>query len=77
MTIPDAAAIDTMRFLARLGFVAGESGVAGLAAFRLASTDPRAKAALGPGTESRVLAFSTQGATDGVLYASPVPATDR
>ena len=34
-----AAAIDTMRFLAKHGIVAGESGAAGLAALRLALTD--------------------------------------
>jgi diaminopropionate ammonia-lyase len=70
MAIPDEAAVDTMRFLANLGIVAGESGVAGLAAFRLAITDAKARAALGLGPESRVLAFSTEGATDPSLYAA-------
>lgn len=68
MAIPDAAAADTMRLLARHGVVAGESGVAGLAGFLLASADPAARAALGLDAASRVLAFSTEGATDPALY---------
>jgi diaminopropionate ammonia-lyase len=74
MAIPDAAAIDTMRYLAAQGIVAGESGAAGLAAVRLALADPDARAALGLGPESRVLAFSTEGATDPSLYAALVHA---
>ena len=69
MAIPDAAAVDTMRFLAGHGVVAGESGVAGLAGYRLAMADPDARASLGLETGSRVLAFSTEGATDPALYA--------
>jgi diaminopropionate ammonia-lyase len=72
MAIPDAAAIDTMRFLAGLGVVAGESGVAGLAALRLALADTAASAALGLSPASRVLTFSTEGATDPALYAALV-----
>ncbi|HEX3991885.1 MAG TPA: diaminopropionate ammonia-lyase, partial [Acetobacteraceae bacterium] len=70
MAIPDDAAIDTMRFLAGHGIVAGESGVAGLAAARLAMADPDAAAALDLGAESRVLVFGTEGATDTLLYES-------
>jgi len=70
MAIPDAAAIDTMRFLAGLGIVAGESGVAGLAGLRLAMADPGARVTLGLGPESRVLVFGTEGATDTLLYES-------
>jgi diaminopropionate ammonia-lyase len=70
MAIPDAAAIDTMRFLAGVGIVAGESGVAGLAALRLAMADPDARVAFGLGAESRVLVFGTEGATDTLLYES-------
>jgi diaminopropionate ammonia-lyase len=70
MAIPDDAAIDTMRFLAGQGIVAGESGVAGLAAARLALADPDAAAALDLGAESRVLVFGTEGATDTLLYES-------
>jgi diaminopropionate ammonia-lyase len=70
MAIPDEAAIDAMRFLAEQGIVTGESGVAGLAAVRLAMADPDASALLGLGPESRVLLFGTEGATDTLLYES-------
>ncbi len=68
MAIPDTAAIDTMRFLAAQGIVAGESGVAGLAALRLAFADVEARHALALDADSRVLVFSTEGATDAALY---------
>lgn len=69
MAIPDAAAVQTLRLLAARGIVAGESGVAGLAGFLLAAGDPAARATLGLDGGSRVLAFSTEGATDPALYA--------
>jgi diaminopropionate ammonia-lyase len=69
MAVPDEAAIDCMRLLAGLGVVAGESGVAGLAGLLLAAADPAARAALGLAQDSRVLLFSTEGATDPALYA--------
>lgn len=68
MAIPDKAAIDTMRLLARFGIESGESGVAGLAGLLLATSDPAARANLGLNGDSRVLAFSTEGATDAALY---------
>lgn len=68
MAIPDEAAVACMRLLAKQGVVAGESGVAGLAGCLLAAGDPAARATLGLGAESRVLAFSTEGATDPELY---------
>jgi diaminopropionate ammonia-lyase len=68
MAIPDNAAIDTMQLLANSGVVAGESGVAGLAGFRLAAADSDAAAKLGLGPDSRVLAFNTEGATDPLVY---------
>ncbi len=68
MALPDAAAVDSMRLLARHGIVAGESGVAGLAALLLAAADPAARATLGLDANSRVLLFSTEGATDPELY---------
>jgi diaminopropionate ammonia-lyase len=68
MAIPDAAAIACMRLLAAQGMVAGESGVAGLAGFLLAAADPAARAALNLTPDSRVLLFSTEGATDPELY---------
>ena len=68
MAIPDSAAVKAMRFLAAHGIVVGESGVAGLAALRLALADPDAARALGLGTDSRILLFGTEGATDPNLY---------
>ncbi len=68
MAIPDEAAMATMRLLADHGIVAGESGVAGLAGCLLAAADPAAREAFGLDATSRVLAFSTEGATDPSLY---------
>jgi diaminopropionate ammonia-lyase len=68
MAIPDPAAVATMRLLAGFGVVSGESGVAGLAGCLLAAGDSAARAALGLDRTSRVLAFSTEGATDQALY---------
>jgi diaminopropionate ammonia-lyase len=70
MAIPDSAAIDAMRFLASVGIVGGESGVAGLAGLRLALADPVAAAALHLGPDTRVLLFNTEGATDPGVYAA-------
>jgi diaminopropionate ammonia-lyase len=68
MAIPDEAAVGCMRLLADQGIVAGESGVAGLAGCLLAATDPAARETLGLDGGSRVLLFSTEGATDPALY---------
>jgi diaminopropionate ammonia-lyase len=72
MAIPDTAAVATMRLLAQAGIVAGESGVAGLAGCLLAAADPVARETLGLDAASRVLVFSTEGATDPELYAQLV-----
>jgi diaminopropionate ammonia-lyase len=69
MAIPDEAAVQAMRLLARDAVVSGESGAAGLAGLLLAAGDGAARAALGLGASSRVLLFSTEGATDAALYA--------
>lgn len=69
MAVPDDAAVECMRILARGGIEAGESGVAGLAGLLLAAADPAARATLALGPDSRVLLFSTEGATDPELYA--------
>lgn len=74
MAIPDDSAIATMRLLAQERLVSGESGVAGLAGCLLAAADPAARATLGLDADSRVLAFSTEGATDPALYARLVGA---
>ena len=63
VAIPDEAAIDAMRLFGAAGIVSGESGAAGLAALLLAGP------ALGLDAGSRVLLFSTEGATDPALYA--------
>ena len=68
MAIPDSAAVDAMRALAGLGIVSGESGAAGYAGLALAAADPAARAVLGLDAASRVLLFSTEGATDPALY---------
>jgi diaminopropionate ammonia-lyase len=83
MTIKDAAAADCMRLLAADRFgdgpvVAGESAVAGLAGFLLASADADARGQLGLQPDSRILMFGTEGATDLELYQTIVgrPAKD-
>jgi len=48
--------------------VAGESAVAGLAALLLAMQEPYARGALGLHSDSRVLLFGTEGATDPEVY---------
>jgi diaminopropionate ammonia-lyase len=68
MAVPDESAVDCMRLLAAQDMVAGESGVAGLAGLLLACADAPARTALGLSAESRVLLFSTEGATDPELY---------
>jgi diaminopropionate ammonia-lyase len=69
VTIDDGAAADCMRLLAdgRCGdgpIVAGESGVAGLAALLLACDNAQARAALDLQPDSRILVIGTEGATD-------------
>ncbi len=73
LAIPDAAAIGAMRILAAQGVVSGESGAAGLAGLLSVARDAESRAALGLDAASRVLLFSTEGATDPALYASLVP----
>ena len=72
MAIPDEAAIQCMQLLYARGVVAGESGVAGLAGFLLAAADPAARETLGLSEGSRVLLFSTEGATDPAFFAAIV-----
>ena len=70
MAIPDSAAVAVMRSLAARGIVAGESGAAGLAGYLMARADPDARVRLGLDEASRVLVFSTEGATDPEVYAA-------
>ncbi|MCB9667344.1 MAG: diaminopropionate ammonia-lyase [Myxococcales bacterium] len=73
VTLPDEAAIEAMRCLARGAFgdapiVAGESAVAGLAVLLAAISQPPLRHTLGLTADSRVLLFGTEGATDPALY---------
>jgi diaminopropionate ammonia-lyase len=82
MAIPDRAAIATMRLLndgspGSEGIVAGESGVAGLAAFLLCAGDDRARQSLQIDTSSRILVIGTEGATDAATYANILSASHR
>ena len=72
MAIPDDAAADTMRKLSTYGIVGGESGVAGLAGFRVAAADPAMRKTLGIDATSRILAIGTEGDTDPVVYENIV-----
>jgi diaminopropionate ammonia-lyase len=72
-TLPEEAAVDAMRRLARPqpgdpAIVAGESGCVGLAGLRACLRDAEARDALGLGRASRILLFNTEGATDPALY---------
>lgn len=68
MSIPDEAAIQTMRDLAAIGIVGGESGVAGLAGFRIAAMDSAMRAKLQLKPQSRIVVYGTEGATDRDVY---------
>jgi diaminopropionate ammonia-lyase len=68
MSIPDDAAIDSLRLLAQEGLAIGESGVAGMAGFLLAAADRSAREKLLLGSGSRVLLFGTEGITDPAVY---------
>ncbi len=73
MSIPDEAAIATMKLLADAPFgdrpvVGGESGVAGLTAALLAAGDPSTRQRLGINSSSRIMTIGTEGATDPEVY---------
>ena len=75
VAIPDDAARDAMRDLASAGIVAGETGAAGLGGLVALLTGPDAderRAQLGITATTRVLLFSTEGATDPAAYAAIV-----
>jgi diaminopropionate ammonia-lyase len=72
MAVPDEAAVACMRLLAGAGIVSGESGAAGLAGFLLAAVDQASRGTLAVDAGSRILLFSTEGATDHALYCKPV-----
>lgn len=73
MTLPEADVPAAMRHLAHGDWsarpiVAGESGVAGLAGAIRACGDEALRRDLRLGSESRILVFGTEGATDPTLY---------
>jgi diaminopropionate ammonia-lyase len=70
IAIPDEAVPRAMRALATTtpAIVSGESGAAGIAALTLLSEDPAMGRSLGLDRTARVLAFSTEGATDPAAY---------
>ena len=68
MVLADALIAPTMRRLADDGVIAGESGAAALAGLAAAASDSAARAAMGLDQNSRVLALSTEGATDPEIY---------
>ncbi|VVE04472.1 diaminopropionate ammonia-lyase [Pandoraea horticolens] len=77
MTVTDAQAVEAMQRLARgsgndVPFVAGESGVAGLAGLMQAAATPAMASAIGLTADSRVLLVSTEGATAPSVYAELV-----
>ena len=72
LAIDDAAAVDAMRRLAKLGIVSGDSGAAGLGGLLAIAGDAAMRDAIGLDASSRVLLFSTEGATDPVRYAELV-----
>lgn len=79
VSIPDEAALDTMRRLARPvpgdpTIVGGESGVAGLAGLRMVSRDMRGRHQLGLDSRSRVMVIGSEGDTDPEFYARVVGA---
>jgi diaminopropionate ammonia-lyase len=75
VAIPDDAARRAMRDLAAAGVVAGETGAAGLGGLAALLTGPGAderRAHLGITATTRILLFSTEGATDPAAYAAIV-----
>jgi len=73
VTISDDLVAPVMRLLAASPYgdppvVAGESAVAGLAALLVLSTDAGLRADTGLDEKSRILLFSTEGATDPLIY---------
>jgi diaminopropionate ammonia-lyase len=74
LTVPDSAAEACMRLLANgvdgdPPFVAGESGVGGLAGLLVARAQPALAAKLDLDESSRVLLIGTEGATDPLIYS--------
>jgi diaminopropionate ammonia-lyase len=81
-TISDENAISAMQLLAKGGptdipVIAGESGVAGLAALQLLAMAPHEAKRLGLNGESKVLIINTEGATAPSVYSALVGETSE
>lgn len=68
MSIDDKIVPEVMKLLARVNIVSGESAVAGLAGFLLASSDKKLRKKLKLDKNSKVLCFGTEGDTDELMY---------
>lgn len=80
LTIPDSAAVSAMRLLANPAdsdpaIAAGESAVAGLAGMLISAMKPEIASKLGLDSNSRILLFGSEGATDPALYKQLVGRT--
>lgn len=81
MTVTDEGAIEAVRILARVNggdppIISGESGAAGLAGLLRGCREAQLKDALHLGEGSRVLLFSTEGATDPDIHAALIQSAD-
>jgi diaminopropionate ammonia-lyase len=72
MSIEDNVVPEVMKLLARNGIVSGESAVAGLAGFLIASSDEKLRKKLQLDMNSKVLCFGTEGDTDELMYKTLV-----
>lgn len=77
VTLEENEATDVMRLLANPqgrdpAVVSGESGGTGLAGFLQVMADETARTQLGLGSESRILVFNSEGATDPEIYETIV-----
>jgi len=80
LTLEDGCVPIVMRYLAAAGqddrpLIAGESGIAGLAGAIAAAQDPNARAQLGLTTDSVILVYGSEGATDPTTYTEIVGKT--
>jgi diaminopropionate ammonia-lyase len=82
VTLAEDEAVAAMRLLADplpgdTSIVAGESGCTGLAGALQCLAVPAARAHLGLGPQSRILAFNSEGATDPAIYTAIVGRTPQ
>ena len=68
MILNDETIAPSMRRLAELGIVSGESGAATLAGLAAICQNPTARMSLDIDHDSRILLLSTEGATDPEIY---------